>query len=141
MLFLSTYECKVSTSFCCICGAKFSITCKFPQTFQQMVALGRWWRWIEGEEMENHLTKLMEEPIELVHKYKCIPDCVLHTSLCHHTEGGLLMGKGRWKVGEGESAGFDHDLGCSLGKFFTCIFPAPLCKKRRHKRTWVGGNT
>lgn len=41
-----------------------------------MVALGRWWRWIGGEEMENHLTKQTKEPIELVLKYKHIPGSV-----------------------------------------------------------------
>lgn len=57
-----------------------------------MVALGRWWRWIGGEEMENHLTKQTKEPIELVLKYKHIPGSVLQTSFHHPTEGGLLMG-------------------------------------------------
>lgn len=45
----------------------------------------------------------MKEPIELVLKYKRILGSVLQTSFHHPTEGGLLMGWGIWKVGEGES--------------------------------------
>lgn len=41
--------------------------------------------------MEDHLTKQTEELIELVHKYKCIPDSILRASL-HPTACGLLMG-------------------------------------------------
>ena len=57
-----------------------------------MVFLGRWWGWIRGEEIEDHLTKQTKELIELVHKYKCIPNSILHASFHHPTEGGLLMG-------------------------------------------------
>lgn len=42
--------------------------------------------------MEDHLTKQMEELIQLVHKYHCIPNSILRASFHHPMEGGLLMG-------------------------------------------------